>query len=154
MMTSRWAITSRRGYVDWITTLTHEYFHAWNVKRLRPVELGPFDYERENVTRMLWAAEGLTEYYGDAAPARAGVIARDECLGDCGDAIAELQSTPGRFVTPVEQGVGRRLDPLRPAGRELAERVDQLLHEGRGDRDRCSTPRSGGSRTTRDRWTM
>ena len=103
LMTSRWAITSRRGYVDWITTLTHEFFHAWNVKRLRPVELGPFDYERENVTRMLWAAEGLTDYYGTLLSARAGVIARDECLGEMGTAIAELQSTPGRLVTPVEQ---------------------------------------------------
>ena len=76
---------SRRGYVDWITTLTHELFHAWNVKRLRPVELGPFDYERENVTRMLWVAEGLTEYYGTLLSARAGVITRDEGLRRAGD---------------------------------------------------------------------
>jgi predicted metalloprotease with PDZ domain len=103
MMTSRWAITSRRGYVDWLTTLTHEFFHAWNVKRLRPVELGPFDYEKENVTRMLWAAEGLTEYYGTLLSARANVITRDECLAEFGTSIAELQSTPGRLVTPVEQ---------------------------------------------------
>jgi predicted metalloprotease with PDZ domain len=73
------------------------------VKRLRPVELGPFDYEKENVTRMLWAAEGLTEYYGTLLSARAGVITREECIGEFGTSIAELQITPGRLVTPVEQ---------------------------------------------------
>jgi len=103
MMANRWAITTRRGYVEWLTTLTHEFFHAWNVKRLRPVELGPFDYEHENFTRTLWVAEGITDYYSDLLSARAGVITRDEFLIEISKAIGELQSTPGRLVTPVEQ---------------------------------------------------
>ena len=57
--------TSRNAYAAWLTTVTHEIFHAWNGKRLRPVELGPFDYENEVLTRSLWVVEGITDYYGD-----------------------------------------------------------------------------------------
>ena len=102
LMTSRWKSRTRRGYVDWLTLVSHEFFHAWNVKRLRPAELGPFDYDRENPTRSLWVAEGLTSYYGDLLAARAGVISRDEYLGELGNLVAELQSTPGRLSTSVE----------------------------------------------------
>jgi predicted metalloprotease with PDZ domain len=73
LMTSRWRTRTRRGYADWLSLVSHEYFHVWNVKRLRPVELGPFEYERENYTRSLWAAEGLTDYYADLLAARAGL---------------------------------------------------------------------------------
>ena len=102
LMTSRWKARTRRGYVDWLTLVSHEFFHAWNVKRLRPSELGPFDYDRENPTRSLWVAEGITSYYGDLLAARAGVITRDEYLNELGSLIAELQSTPGRLSMPVE----------------------------------------------------
>lgn len=102
LMTSRWKIRTRRGYTDWLTLVSHEFFHAWNVKRLRPAELGPFDYDRENPTRSLWVAEGLTSYYGDLLAARAGVITRDEYLNELASLITELQSTPGRLSMPVE----------------------------------------------------
>jgi predicted metalloprotease with PDZ domain len=102
LMTSRWKARTRRGYVDWLTLVSHEFFHAWNVKRLRPAELGPFDYDRENPTRSLWVAEGITSYYGDLLAARAGVITRDEYLGELGNLITELQATPGRLSMPVE----------------------------------------------------
>jgi predicted metalloprotease with PDZ domain len=103
LMTSRWKVRTRRGYVDWLTLVSHELFHAWNVKRLRPSELGPFDYDRENPRRSLWVAEGITSYYGDLLAARAGVITHDEYLGELSSLIAELQSTPGRLTTPVEE---------------------------------------------------
>jgi predicted metalloprotease with PDZ domain len=103
LMTSRWKARTRRGYVDWLTLAAHEFFHAWNVKRLRPSELGPFDYDRENPTRSLWVAEGITSYYGDLLAARAGVITRDEYLNELSNLIAELQSTPGRLSMPVEE---------------------------------------------------
>jgi predicted metalloprotease with PDZ domain len=102
IMTSRWKARTRRGYVDWLALVSHEFFHAWNVKRLRPVELGPFDYGRENPTRMLWVAEGLTEYYGTLLAARAGVLTRDEYLAEVGELLTELQSTPGRLTMSVE----------------------------------------------------
>jgi len=102
MMASQWSTGTREKYVDWLSLASHEYFHLWNVKRLRPIELGPFDYERENYPRSLWISEGLTDYYGDVVLARAGLITRDEYLSALSTAIRTLQSTPGRFVQPVE----------------------------------------------------
>jgi predicted metalloprotease with PDZ domain len=103
LMTSRWRTRSRRGYVGWLSLVSHELFHAWNVKRLRPVELGPFDYERENYTRSLWVAEGLTEYYGDLLAVRAGVLTADEYLNLLSGSIGDLQSTEGRLAQSVEE---------------------------------------------------
>jgi predicted metalloprotease with PDZ domain len=103
LMTSRWRTRSRRGYVDWLSLVSHELFHAWNVKRMRPLELGPFNYEQENYTKTLWVAEGLTSYYGDLLAARAGVITADEYFGELSGMIAELQTTPGRLAQPVEE---------------------------------------------------
>ena len=89
--------------LGWLGLVSHEYFHLWNVKRLRPVELGPFDYENENYTRSLWLAEGVTSYYGPLALARARLSTREQLLQAMSQAIGQLQSTPGRLVTPVEQ---------------------------------------------------
>jgi predicted metalloprotease with PDZ domain len=72
------------------------------VKRLRPVELGPFDYETENHTKSLWIVEGVTEYFGDLALHRAGLITRDEYLDALSDKIEEVQTTPGRLVQSAE----------------------------------------------------
>jgi predicted metalloprotease with PDZ domain len=103
IMGTRWATRTRRAYIAWIETASHEFFHAWNVKRLRPVELGPFDYERENETRSLWIAEGITEYYGALNLHRAGVSTRDELLEEISSNIDELQTTPGRLVQSAAQ---------------------------------------------------
>ena len=73
MMASRWATGTREKYLAWLSLASHEYFHLWNVKRLRPIELGPFDYEHENYPRSLWISEGLTDYYADLQLARAGL---------------------------------------------------------------------------------
>lgn len=103
LMTSRWKTRTRRAYVDWLSLVSHELFHVWNGKRLRPVELGPFEYGQENYTRSLWAVEGLTSYYGDLLAARAGVIGEDEYLGELASMIADLQATPGRLAQPVTE---------------------------------------------------
>jgi predicted metalloprotease with PDZ domain len=86
----------------WLGLASHEYFHVWNVKLLRPVELGPFDYENEVYTKSLWISEGLTSYYGPLALRRAGLTTQEQCLRAMSDAIRQLQSTPGRLVQPVE----------------------------------------------------
>jgi predicted metalloprotease with PDZ domain len=103
IMTSRWATRTRRAYLSWLDTASHEFFHAWNVKRLRPIELGPFNYEKENETRSLWIAEGVTEYYGALNLHRAGLAAREEFLDILSGNIEELQTTPGRLVQSAEQ---------------------------------------------------
>ena len=103
LMTSRWQMRDHTKYLDWLTLVSHELFHAWNVKRLRPVELGPFDYESEVHTRSLWVAEGLTVYYGALLVHRAGLSTRDEYLSSLSSQIRDLQTTPGRLVQSVEQ---------------------------------------------------
>jgi predicted metalloprotease with PDZ domain len=111
LMTSRWATGTRRTYVNWLSLASHEYFHAWNIKRLRPVELGPFDYESENPTKSLWVSEGFTDYYGLLMVHRAGLSTRLEYLGNGTDAAPDslstvvntLQTTPGRLVQSAEQ---------------------------------------------------
>jgi predicted metalloprotease with PDZ domain len=102
LMASRWATGSRKAYVNWLTLAAHEHFHAWNVKRLRPVELGPFDYERENPTTGLWIAEGVTAYYEHVLVRRAGLSTDAELIDGVGSDIRELQTTPGRLVQPVQ----------------------------------------------------
>jgi predicted metalloprotease with PDZ domain len=97
------ATTRTRGaYAAWLTTVTHEMFHAWNGKRLRPVELGPFDYEHEVLTRSLWVVEGITDYYGDLLANRAGLLTRDEFLSGLSSTIEDVQTTPGRLLQSVE----------------------------------------------------
>ena len=98
LMTNRWTTRTRRAYVAWLELCSHEYFHAWNVKRLRPIELGPFDYENEVYTRSLWIAEGFTDYYGELLVHRAGLSTRDEYLEALSNQIETLQTTPGRLV--------------------------------------------------------
>jgi predicted metalloprotease with PDZ domain len=101
LMTSRWTTRDRRRYLRWLGTVSHELFHAWSVKQLRPAALGPFDYEREAFTPSLWMVEGLTSYYGPLAVHRAGISTREEFLEALSGPIEALQTTPGRLVQPV-----------------------------------------------------
>ena len=102
LMASRWTTRSRRTYLSWLELAAHELFHAWNVKRLRPVELGPFEYEDEVHTRSLWMAEGITDYYADLIVHRSGLSTREEYLDALSNKIEELQTTPGRAVQSAE----------------------------------------------------
>lgn len=103
LMTRRFQMRTRKTYLAWLDLLSHEHFHAWNVKRLRPVELGPFDYENERYTENLWIAEGITDYYGSLQLVRAGLWTRDEYLEELSKYIETLQTTPGRLVQSAEQ---------------------------------------------------
>ena len=134
LMTSRWTTRTRRAYLSWLDTASHELFHAWNVKRLRPVELGPFDYENENETRSLWIAEGVTEYYGALNLHRAGLSSREELLDSISNNIEELQTTPGRQLQSAEQASFDAWIKYYRPDENSAEHVDQLLHQGRGAR--------------------
>jgi predicted metalloprotease with PDZ domain len=98
----REATATRAGHLQWLSTAAHEYFHAWNVKRLRPAELGPFDYENEVYTKALWFAEGITDYYADLLLSRGGVATRDEYLDALSAQIRSLQTTPGRLEQSAE----------------------------------------------------
>jgi predicted metalloprotease with PDZ domain len=82
--------------------VAHEFFHLWNVKRIRPDALGPFDYTKENYTRSLWVAEGITDYYARLVLRRAGLISDKEFLKESARAFQNLQNTPGRLVMSAE----------------------------------------------------
>ncbi|MGH9409306.1 MAG: hypothetical protein ACRD1V_07610, partial [Vicinamibacterales bacterium] len=99
--------------------LSHEYFHAMNVKRLRPIELGPFDYEHAPVTTGLWVAEGLTSYFGDLLAERSGVGTEADYLATESKHITDLQTKePGRLVQTIEQASAQMFDRL-PADKKV-----------------------------------
>ena len=89
--------------IRWLNYVSHEFFHAINVKRLRPVELGPFDYDNAPRTPSLWLSEGVTTYYGDLAVVRSGVSSKAEYLAGLSRQIQSLQTSPGRLVQTLEQ---------------------------------------------------
>lgn len=103
MMESPLEARSEEGWRHWLRLVSHEFFHTWNVKRLRPRALGPFDYEREVYTESLWLAEGVTSYYDDLIVHRAGLSTRERFLKDLGRAIGRLQNRPGRQVQSLAQ---------------------------------------------------
>lgn len=98
MMISRWYYRDREKYVRWLGLASHEFFHTWNVRRLRPRPLVEYDYENEVYLRSLWIAEGVTSYYDDLQLARAGLISQDEYLKAVSRQIETLQTTPGRNI--------------------------------------------------------
>ena len=91
------------GYSTLLGLISHEYFHTWNVKRLRPAELAHYDYLQENYTELLWFFEGFTSYYDDLLLRRAGCIDNVAYLKRLGKTINQVQQTPGRLIQSVAQ---------------------------------------------------
>jgi len=85
------------GYIRWMSFLAHEYFHLFNIKTIRPIELGPFDYNNENYTNMLWFSEGGTVYYEYIILNRAGLMDRSNFLEEVSDGIRKYEQIPGRY---------------------------------------------------------
>lgn len=100
---NRWTYSGAE-YRNFLNLVAHEYFHLWNVKRIRPIELGPFDYDQENYTTLLWVMEGFTSYYDELILRRVGYYTKEEMLG-------KIQSS----VNYVEGSVGSRVQPLAHA---------------------------------------
>lgn len=98
MMTSRWNFGTRSRYLSWLSLASHEFFHTWNIRRLRPVELVEYDYENENYFSTLWIGEGVTSYYDDLLVKRAGLSSESEYLGQLSRQIRSLQTTAGRLT--------------------------------------------------------
>lgn len=103
LMTPADATVDREDYISWLDLVSHELFHAWNGKRLRPVELGPFDYERENYTRLLWVVEGFTSYYDTLLVRRAGLIDDKEYLKRLSKTLGKVMDSPGRHVQTLDE---------------------------------------------------
>ena len=103
IMTSRWSFRSPKKYKDWLSLASHEFFHTWNVRRLRPKNLIRYDYENEMYTRSLWIAEGITSYYEDLALVRSGLITRKEYLKRLSETVEKVQAKPGRKVQNLSE---------------------------------------------------
>jgi predicted metalloprotease with PDZ domain len=91
------------SYRTFLGLASHEYFHTWNVKRIRPAAFTPYDLERENYTALLWAFEGVTSYYDDLALVRSGIVRPEEYLELLGRSITQLLRTPGRHRQTVAE---------------------------------------------------
>jgi predicted metalloprotease with PDZ domain len=100
---SREAYSTEKGYQNFLTLVAHEHFHLWNVKRLRPIALGPFDYEKENYTTNLWIAEGFTEYYQEIAVRRTNIYPPENYLNALAGEFNTLENLPGKNVQTVAE---------------------------------------------------
>lgn len=97
---NRWSYAGS-NYTGFINLVAHEYFHLWNVKRIRPIELGPFNYDQECYTSLLWVMEGITSYYDELLLRRAGFYTKEEFLSKIQSQINYVEGTPGSRVQPV-----------------------------------------------------
>jgi len=95
---SRNAYGTSRGYSGFLGLVAHEYHHLWNVKRLRPIALGPFDYDNENYTTNLWVAEGFTSYYENKLMLRAGLETKEGFVTALAGTVGTVMNTPGAKI--------------------------------------------------------
>jgi len=98
---SRNGYQTERSYVGFLGLVAHEYFHLWHVKRLRPAELGPFDYDKENYTSALWIMEGFTAYYDNLLLRRCGFLNENGYLQAISNDVNAVENRPGNNVQPV-----------------------------------------------------
>ena len=103
MLSNGDSLTTRQGYQRWLDFAAHEYFHTFNVKRIRPMPLGPFDYDRENYTDLLWVSEGFTSYYSALILERAGLTTRDQYLETLSNGMARLENESGHMFQSAAQ---------------------------------------------------
>ena len=103
IMTGRRQMRNRSDYIKWLGVVTHEFFHVWNVRHMRPAGLAQYDYQSEQYTSELWLAEGLTSYYDNLLMSRAGLITPKEYMELLAGDIHRLETTPGRLLRPVAE---------------------------------------------------
>ncbi len=102
MMSSRWQMRERQDYIKWMGLVSHEFFHAWNVRRMRPEILVEYDYDQERYTRELWLAEGLSSYYDDLLLFRSGLIDVNDYFALLAMEIRNYETMPGREIRSAE----------------------------------------------------
>ena len=100
LQVNRWTYKGD-AYIGFLSLVAHEYFHLWNVKRIRPAALGPFNYDEENYTHLLWVMEGFTSYYDELLLLRAGFIDMEEYFNKIYGTMKYIESLPGNKLQPV-----------------------------------------------------
>ena len=97
---NRWTYDGSE-YIGFLSLVAHEYFHLWNVKRIRPIELGPFNYDEENYTSLLWVMEGFTSYYDELLLLRAGYYSQEMYLPKLLSSLNYVEGSVGTRIQPV-----------------------------------------------------
>jgi predicted metalloprotease with PDZ domain len=122
--TASGTMSSPAAYKRWLEFVAHEFFHLYNVKRIRPIALGPFDYDRENYTTLLWMSEGFTSYYESLILRRAGLITREDVFEDMRKNIAGFENGTGhRFQSAAASSVDTWLDFYGRSGNSAATTI-------------------------------
>lgn len=103
LMTSRWTFGDPERYRDWLGLVSHEFFHTWNVRRLRPQALQRYDYEQEVYLDELWVAEGVTSYYDDLLQMQAGLLSEADYYRRLSRTIDHVQTAPGRTLQSLRE---------------------------------------------------
>lgn len=103
LLVQRNAYSTENSYNSFLGLVAHEYFHLWNVKRLRPSVLGPFDYDQENYTHLLWVSEGFTAYYDNWIVKRAGYYTEDKYLEILANEISAQVNLPGDKIQALSE---------------------------------------------------
>ena len=98
LQVNRWTYSNKKDYQSFLSLACHEYFHLWNVKRLRPESLGPFDYHQENYTKQLWVSEGITSYYDELLLKRCDIYSTEEYLNKIQGTINYIENKNGKNV--------------------------------------------------------
>jgi predicted metalloprotease with PDZ domain len=115
LITNRNSFLTDGGYKGFLGLVAHEYFHLWNVKRIRPKALGPFDYTNENYTNLLYVSEGFTSYYDDYFVRRTNIYSPDQYLGVIAANINAIENTPGtRIQSATESSFDAWIKQYRP----------------------------------------
>lgn len=148
MMVDAAAAASDAGWESWLGLVSHEFFHTWNVKRLRPQGLLPYDYEREQYTPSLWISEGITSYYDDLLLVRAGLLKPQAYLDRLSATLADALGPPAaqvqslaeashdtwiKFYRPDDNRVNRDISYYRK-GSVVAWLLDQAIRDATRDR--------------------
>lgn len=100
---NRFTYQPKASYVGFLTLVAHEYFHLWNVKRIRPIALGPFDYNTENYTNMLWLSEGVTSYYEEHLMQKIGFKKPNEYVDYLTSTITSIEAQPGNKIQAASE---------------------------------------------------
>lgn len=124
-------LADRESYINWLALVAHEYFHTWNVKRIRPIELGPFDYLNENYTRLHWLTEGLTSFMDELFVLRSGLCTLEEYLKMQTKNLQRYLDIPGKkFHSLEDSSFNAWIKLYRPDENSLNSSISYYLKGG------------------------
>lgn len=128
------SLADTNRYLNALSSVAHEFFHTWSMKRLRGKELGPWDYSRENYTKTLWIGEGITNYYGVRNLLRSGVWSQERYLDRVAAAVRQLQRSPGRhYMSAEESSLSAWLFDAVPLRQESPVRRTTISYYNKGE---------------------